>query len=51
MFEQTFVDGTIKTHKTWTVVLSFMGQIGVAQTSIHVARGGILLCPRAQDFT
>src|ERR1041385_4853524 len=27
MFEQTFVEGTAKTHKTWTVVLSFGVQI------------------------
>ena len=27
MFEQTFVDGTGKTHKSWTVVLSFAGQM------------------------
>ncbi len=29
MFEQTFVDGTAKTHKTWTVLLSFLGQVGL----------------------
>ena len=29
MFEQTFVDGTGKTNKSWTVMLSFAGQIGV----------------------
>ena len=27
MFDQTFVDGTGKTHKSWTVVLSFIGQM------------------------
>jgi len=27
MFEQTFVDGVGKTNKTWTVLLSFIGQI------------------------
>ena len=27
MFEQTFVDGVAKTNKTWTVMLSFGGQI------------------------
>src|ERR1700693_3935377 len=27
MFEQTFVDGVGKTHKTWTVVVSFLAQI------------------------
>ena len=27
MFDQTFVDGTGKTHKSWTVVLSFTGQM------------------------
>ena len=29
MFEQTFVDGTAKTHKPWTVLLSFLGQVGL----------------------
>lgn len=27
MFEQTFVDGTAKTRKPWTVMLSFLGQL------------------------
>ena len=27
MFEQTFVDGTGKTNKTWTVLVSFIGQL------------------------
>ena len=27
MFEQTFVDGVGKTNKTWTVMVSFIGQI------------------------
>src|SRR5271154_537785 len=27
MFDQTFVDGQGKTHKSWTVVLSFAGQM------------------------
>ena len=27
MFDQTFVEGTAKTHKTWTVMLSFVCQI------------------------
>src|ERR1700730_16550 len=27
MFEQTFVEGTAKTHKPWTVALSFAVQI------------------------
>src|SRR5260370_39208037 len=26
MFEQTFVEGTAKTSKPWTVMLSFLGQ-------------------------
>ena len=26
MFDQTFVDGTAKTRKPWTVLLSFLGQ-------------------------
>lgn len=27
MFEQTFVDGVGKTHRTWTVLVSFAGQV------------------------
>ena len=27
MFEQTFVEGTGKTNKSWTVLISFAGQI------------------------
>src|SRR5579872_7593515 len=27
MFEQTFVEGVGKTHKSWTVLVSFVGQI------------------------
>jgi hypothetical protein len=27
MFEQTFVDGVGKTNKSWTVMVSFIGQI------------------------
>jgi len=29
MFEQTFVDGVGKTNKTWTVLVSFIGQLGL----------------------
>jgi len=29
MFEQTFVDGVGKTNKTWTVMVSFIGQLGL----------------------
>jgi protein TonB len=29
MFEQTFVEGVGKTNRTWTVLVSFLGQIGL----------------------
>ena len=34
MFEQTFVDGRGKTNRTWTVLVSFLGQI-VADRDCH----------------
>lgn len=37
MFEQTFVDGTVKTNKGWTVMLSFILQI--------IAVGVLVLIP------
>src|SRR5437660_5669895 len=48
MFEQTFVDGTVKTHKSWTVVLSFMGQVGVIIVFILIPLIYTDTLPRAQ---
>ena len=45
MFEQTFVDDVGKTNKTWTVLVSFIGQlilIGIAVPRIGALKG--LLC-------
>jgi len=36
MFEQTFVEGIGKTHRTWTVMLSFIGQIFVVMVLILI---------------
>jgi len=34
MFEQTFVEGTGKTNKTWTVMVSFVGQIALIAVAV-----------------
>src|SRR5579862_5069945 len=36
MFEQTFVEGQGKTHKTWTVLISFIGQMVVIAIAILI---------------
>lgn len=36
MFEQTFVDGTAKTRKPWTVMLSFIGQLALIGVAILI---------------
>jgi protein TonB len=36
MFEQTFVDGVGKTHKSWTVLISFIGQMIVIAIAILI---------------
>src|SRR3984893_17302723 len=36
MFEQTFVDGVGKTHKPWTVLLSFIAQMFVIAIAILI---------------
>jgi len=36
MFEQTFVDGVGKTNKSWTVVVSFIGQIVLVGVAILI---------------
>ena len=34
MFEQTFVDGEGRTNKSWTVLVSFLGQIGLIVVAV-----------------
>jgi len=34
MFEQTFVEGTGKTNKSWTVMISFIGQIALITVAV-----------------
>ena len=34
MFEQTFVDGVGRTNKSWTVMVSFLGQIGLLVVAV-----------------
>src|SRR5689334_16366672 len=36
MFEQTFVEGVGKTHKTWTVMASFLGQLALIGVAILI---------------
>ena len=48
MFEQTFVDGVAKTHKTWTVMLSFMGQVFLVIVLILIPLIYTDTLPRAQ---
>ena len=36
MFEQTFVDGTGKTNKPWTVLVSFLLQIGLIAIAVLI---------------
>src|SRR5579863_2417243 len=36
MFEQTFVEGVGKTHKSWTVLVSFLAQIGVIAIAVLI---------------
>jgi protein TonB len=36
MFEQTFVEGTGKTHKSWTVLVSFIGQMVVIAIAVLI---------------
>jgi protein TonB len=36
MFEQTFVEGVGKTHRTWTVLVSFIGQMVVIAIAILI---------------
>ena len=36
MFEQTFVDGVGRTNKSWTVVVSFVGQIALIAVAVVI---------------
>src|SRR5690242_9453802 len=48
MFEQTFVDGVAKTNKSWTVMLSFMGQVFLVIILILIPLIYTDTLPRAQ---
>ena len=48
MFEQTFVEGTAKTHKPWTVALSFLGQVLIVCVGILIPLIFTDTLPRAQ---
>jgi protein TonB len=48
MFEQTFVDGTVKTRKPWTVMLSFVGQCALIGVAILIPLIYTDTLPRAQ---
>ena len=42
MFEQTFVDGVGKTNKTWTVMVSFAGQILLIVVAVIIDRKSVV---------
>ncbi len=48
LFDQTFVEGTAKTHKSWTVLLSFVGQIAAIIVLILIPLIYTDTLPRAQ---
>ena len=48
MFEQTFVEGTAKTHKPWTVAVSFLGQCTLIGIGILIPLIFTDTLPRAQ---
>jgi protein TonB len=48
MFEQTFVEGTAKTSKPWTVLLSFLGQVGLIGVLVLIPLIFTDTLPRAQ---
>ncbi len=48
MFDQTFVDGTGKTNKSWTVVLSFVAQMSAIAIAILIPLIYTDQLPRAQ---
>ena len=48
MFEQTFVDGVGKTHRTWTVLVSFLGQLALLGVLILIPMIYFDALPRTQ---
>jgi protein TonB len=48
MFEQTFVDGVGKTNRTWTVMVSFMGQVLLLGVAILIPMIYFDALPRTQ---
>src|SRR5260370_13086881 len=48
MFEQTFVEGTAKTSKPWTVMLSFLGQCAMIGLVVLIPLIWTDTLPRAQ---
>jgi periplasmic protein TonB len=48
MFEQTFVDGVGKTHRTWTVLVSFLGQIALIGVAVLIPMIYLDVLPRTQ---
>ena len=48
MFEQTFVDGVGKTNKTWTVLVSFVGQIIILLICVILPMIYFNVLPKAQ---
>src|ERR1700680_2849256 len=48
MFDQTFVEGTAKTHKPWTVMLSFLAQCMLICVGILIPLIDTDTLPRAQ---
>jgi protein TonB len=48
MFEQTFVDGVGKTHRTWTVLVSFIGQIALIGVAVLIPMIYLDVLPRTQ---
>jgi protein TonB len=48
MFEQTFVDGTGRTHKTWTVMVSFIAQMCVLAIAIVIPMIYFDVLPKGQ---
>lgn len=48
MFEQTFVDGVGKTHRTWTVLVSFIGQLALLGVLILIPMIYFDALPRTQ---
>ena len=48
MFEQTFVDGEGKTNRVWTVMLSFLAQIGLIGVAILIPMIYFDALPRTQ---